>query len=72
MIIDPNTEIFKLIEKFDKTYIPSVRRFFPSLIAKELVSVQPIKSDILPVLIEALRKKEILEREFFKEEEFRI
>jgi hypothetical protein len=67
---NPNIDLKSL--NFDKITLPLMRNHYPSLMAKQLVSVQPMDSNLLPDLLEALKEREILEKEFIKEEEFRV
>jgi len=71
-ILDPNTEIGIDLSSWDRSKtirIPLLRQYFPKLIAKELVSVQPMGK---PSYWEPYDFVSPIEQEFFKEEEFNI
>lgn len=71
-ILDPNTKIGIDLSSWDSSKtirIPLLRRHFPKLIAKELVSVQPMTK---PLYWEPYGFTKPIEQEFFKEEEFNI
>lgn len=72
MSIMPDTEIGIDLSSWDSSKtikIPLLRRYFPKLIAKELVSVQPMTK---PLYWEPYDYVPPIEQEFFKEEEFNI
>jgi hypothetical protein len=76
-IIDPNTEIGMYLAngiKFETTVIPLLRSYFPKLMAKQLVGVQPMQSFDLSKCFPMFSEKEFLEslEEFIKKEEFRV